>query len=233
MLKKGGVVLTIFAVLFFIFSFTAPVFASDINYAEIVRLTNKERREMNLGSLIFDFRLTSAAQAKAEDMIENGYWDHFHEGKSPWDWMEEYGYFYLDAGENLAIDFEVAEKMHQAWMASSTHRANIINAKYKEIGVGIAEGEFEGRETTVVVQMFGNPENQGLEDEKIKSAKSPVLNQEQEEIINSLAEVEIKLSLGEAEEEGVYEKTKKFVNNFIQNSSNRIKDYFSATADTK
>lgn len=39
-------------------------------------------------------------------------------------------------GENLAKDFENSEKMNKALMNSPTHRDNIMNEKYKKIGVG-------------------------------------------------------------------------------------------------
>ena len=42
-------------------------------------------------------------------------------------------------------------------MNSPTHRANIVNGRYREIGVAVLEGELEGQETTLVVQMFGTP----------------------------------------------------------------------------
>jgi len=44
-----------------------------------------------------------------------------------------------------------------AWMNSPTHRENIVNPTYKDIGVGIASGDYEGHQTIIVVQMFGNP----------------------------------------------------------------------------
>jgi hypothetical protein len=110
-----------------------------------------------LNVLTINSRLQTAAQWKADDMIQKDYWEHFHNGKSPWDWMKEADYDYIDAGENLAIDFTELEPMMTAWMNSRTHRDNILNSKYKEIGIGIGKGDFEGHQTIIVVQMFGNP----------------------------------------------------------------------------
>ncbi len=143
--------------LLLIFSSPPNTYASSINKDGVVGLVNQERIERGLNSLTVNDRLQTAAQWKAEDMIEKDYWEHFHNGKSPWAWMNEAGYDYMDAGENLAIDFSELELVHQAWMNSPTHKENIINPKYKEIGIGIASGDFEGHETIVVVQMFGNP----------------------------------------------------------------------------
>ena len=42
-----------------------------------------------------------------------------------------------------------------AWMSSPTHRANIVKPVYTEIGVGVAQGLYQGQESTYVVQYFG------------------------------------------------------------------------------
>jgi hypothetical protein len=63
----------------------------------------------------------------------------------------------VHAGENLAIHFTDSGDVVQAWMDSPTHRANIMNGNYTEIGVGTAEGTYEGFDTVYVVQLFGTP----------------------------------------------------------------------------
>lgn len=153
--KKTIIVITIGILL--IFSFPVNTYASSITRDGVVGLSNRERTERGLNTIIINSHLQTAAQWKADDMIEKDYWEHFHQGKSPWQWMKEAGYNYLDAGENLAIDFTELEPMMTAWMNSPTHRDNIINSKYEEVGIGIGKGDFEGHETIIVVQMFGNP----------------------------------------------------------------------------
>lgn len=157
MSKTKKTILALTLALFLIFSFPLNTSASSIGKDGVVGLVNRERTERGLNVLTQNSRLQTAAQWKVDDMIQKDYWEHFHNGKSPWEWMKEAGYEYLDAGENLAIDFTDLEAMHQAWMNSPTHRDNIINSKYKEVGIGIAKGDFEGHETIIVVQMFGNP----------------------------------------------------------------------------
>jgi hypothetical protein len=56
-------------------------------------------------------------------------------------------------------------------MNSPNHKENIINYRYKEIGIGIAKGYFVNHETIIVVQMFGNPTPR--EESKITATKSP------------------------------------------------------------
>lgn len=155
--KNKKIILGFAIALFLVFSFPLNTFASEITRDGVVNLLNKERTERGLNILSVNSHLQTAAQWKADDMIEKDYWEHFHNGKSPWQWMKEAGYNYLDAGENLAIDFTELEPMMTAWMNSPTHRDNIINAQYKEVGIGVASGDFEGHQTIIVVQMFGNP----------------------------------------------------------------------------
>lgn len=48
--------------------------------------------------------------------------------------------------------------MVTAWMNSPTHKANIVSPNYTQTGIAVLEGELDGVETTLVVQMFGKPE---------------------------------------------------------------------------
>ena len=89
-------------------------------------------------------------------MLKNGYFAHTSPaGATPWKWFDQVGYDYMYAGENLAIDFSTGEDVHQAWMNSSGHRANILNSHYRDIGIAVVSGEFNGRTTTIVIQHFG------------------------------------------------------------------------------
>jgi hypothetical protein len=131
--------------------------ASTITPANIVSLTNQERVSWGLNTLENNSQLTAAALAKANDMFEKQYWDHFGpNGESPWQFIRASGYNYVYAGENLAKGFKTAEGIHEAWMASPTHKANLISGNYKDIGVAVVEGVLLGKQTTLVVQMFGN-----------------------------------------------------------------------------
>lgn len=126
--------------------------------ATLVDLTNEDRTADALGTLTINETLVKAAQAKADDMAEKGYFAHTTpDGKEPWDFMHEAGYVFTYAGENLAVNFGDSEDVVQAWMNSPTHRANILNGKFTEIGIATAVGEYRGQKTVFVVQMFGTP----------------------------------------------------------------------------
>lgn len=129
---------------------------STILPATIVTLTNSERENDAIGPLVRNEDLDRAARLKAEDMAKESYFAHYSpNGVSPWHWFDEVGYNYLHAGENLAVHFTDSDAVVDAWMDSPTHRANIMNSEYEEIGVGSAKGMYNGHETIFVVQLFG------------------------------------------------------------------------------
>jgi hypothetical protein len=131
-------------------------YASQIPVSEIVVLSNQERLSHGLTSLTLDDKLSQAAAKKAADMFAKNYWAHVSPtGTQPWFFITESGYSYRYAGENLARDFSDPNSVVQAWMNSPTHRDNLLNSRYQNIGVAVVDGVLEGRETTLVVQMFG------------------------------------------------------------------------------
>jgi hypothetical protein len=126
--------------------------------AVLVDLANTDRSENQLGTLTVNPKLVKAAEAKAHDMVTNGYFAHNSPaGISPWYWIMAAGYDFAYAGENLAVNFDDSAVVNTAWMNSPTHRANLLNGKFTEIGVATAEGIYKGEPTIFVVQMFGTP----------------------------------------------------------------------------
>ena len=133
-------------------------FASNISVSQAVDATNSERARSGLSPLIVSSILNQAAQTKANHMFEHDYWAHIApDGTTPWVFIKGAGYEYAVAGENLARDFDTTDAMVHAWMDSPTHRDNIVNTKYSEVGIAVVNGTLEGVETTLVVQMFGQP----------------------------------------------------------------------------
>ena len=131
----------------------AAVFASVL-----VDQTNERRTGNHLAMLAPNAQLKTAARLKAEDMAAKGYFAHVTpDGKSPWYWFEQAGYRYSAAGENLAVNFTDSSDVTEAWMNSPTHRANIMNGNYTEIGIATAHGTYKGREAIFVVEEFGRP----------------------------------------------------------------------------
>lgn len=119
-------------------------------------LANTDRGLNHVGSLAVSPALSAIAEAKANDMAAGGYFAHTSPGgKTPWYWFQQAGYAFSYAGENLAIDFSDSADVEQAWMNSPTHRANLLNGNFTEIGIATAVGTYEGHTTTFVVEEFG------------------------------------------------------------------------------
>ena len=131
-------------------------YASQIPPSEIIRLTNNERASHGLAPVKYDAELSLAAAQKAGDMFARDYWAHVSPvGTQPWFFVSQSGYSYRFAGENLARDFSDPQSVVAAWMASSSHRDNLLNNRYQDIGVAVVDGRLQGHDTTLVVQFFG------------------------------------------------------------------------------
>lgn len=130
----------------------------SMSVEKIIADTNIERRKAGLQPVAYNSELSEAAKAKAQNMFAENYWSHFSPtGKDPWGFMKSAGYKFSYAGENLARNFSNPDDMVKAWMNSPTHRENLLNSKYQDIGVAVEEGVLQGQKTTLVVQMFGHP----------------------------------------------------------------------------
>ncbi len=128
--------------------------------AVLADMTNEDRESGGLQKLTWNDTLEEAADLKAQDMVVNSYFAHTSpRGISPWHWLSEVNYNFIYAGENLALDFTESRDVQEAWLNSPTHRANLLNQNYTEIGITAVDGMYEGRETTFVVEFFGKPTN--------------------------------------------------------------------------
>ncbi len=124
---------------------------------EIINQLNQERVENNLKPLKFSSELKIAAEVKLKDLVENEYFAHTSpKGVKAWDILADTGYDYKYAGENLAMKFNSAVDVHNAWMKSRTHKENILFENYTEVAVAIGERE---KGSLVAVEFFGKPLN--------------------------------------------------------------------------
>ncbi len=125
---------------------------------DVIALINQARIASGLTALTENKKLDIAATGKVEDMFSGQYFAHFApNGASPWDFFKRAEYSYAAAGENLALDFISADEAHAAFMNSPTHRANILNKNYAEIGVAVRQGDYQGHSAIMIAQYFGKP----------------------------------------------------------------------------
>ena len=149
------------------------VFGQEVVSSVLIDLTNETRVAYGKTPLVRNQKLENAAQMKADDMAEYQYFAHNSPtGITPWYWVKKAGYDFLYAGENLAIDFIRSQDVEEAWMKSPTHRANILNSKFEEIGISTREGIFNGHNTIYVVQTFATPKTKAEIENKIEEINS-------------------------------------------------------------
>ncbi|MDO8604682.1 MAG: CAP domain-containing protein [bacterium] len=139
---------------------TPPQSNSALTVSGIIEHTNIERAQNGgLSPLTENYLLDRDAQMKVDDMFAKQYFEHVSpSGVGPSDLAQAVGYGYVVVGENLALgDFNGDLGVVTAWMNSPGHRANILKPQYREIGVAVGRGMYEGRMTWLAVQSFGVP----------------------------------------------------------------------------
>ena len=132
---------------------------SVLSNEEIIKFTNYYREENDIAELNTNQLLMEAAEAKLNDMFQKQYFAHVSpEGDDAGIILKEIGYDYLVVGENLARGyFKDSKDLVDGWMKSPDHRENILNPKFREIGVAQREGKFQGKEQYLAVQIFASP----------------------------------------------------------------------------
>lgn len=158
---------------------TSPSKVKSANYTseEVVNLVNEYRSANGLEIVDVDLQLVEAARKKAMDMFEKDYWDHTGpNGETAWQFIKAEGYSYSIAGENLAKGFNDVNKMNQAWLNSPSHKQNIADPEYTEIGVAVMDGNLKGKNVTLVVQIFAHE----------KETPSPIQVQDYEKLITNI-----------------------------------------------
>jgi uncharacterized YkwD family protein/spore coat assembly protein SafA len=119
---------------------------------QVIQLTNQERAKNGLKALTPDWELSRVARFKAMDMRDKNYFSHTSPTYGdPFTMIKNFGISYRAAAENIAAGQATPQEVVQAWMNSSGHRANILNAQYNYIGVGYAKG---GSQRYYWVQQF-------------------------------------------------------------------------------
>ena len=112
--------------------------------SEVLRLVNNIRKEHGLSDLSVNSDLAHVARTKSQDMSDNNYFAHTSPryGTS-FQMIKAAGLTYRTAAENIARGFSTPEALVDAWMASSGHRANILNPAFTQIGIGyVARGHY-------------------------------------------------------------------------------------------
>lgn len=119
-----------------------PITSSDFSQFQtrVLDLVNQERAKAGLNPLTLNAKLSSVATKKSQDMADLNYFDHTSPTYgSPFDMMKQFGVSYQTAGENIAKGQTSPEQVMDGWMNSPGHRANILNASFTQLGVGVVK----------------------------------------------------------------------------------------------
>lgn len=123
--------------------------------AQFLQLLNADRVANGLPQLQLDTRLSELARWRSEDMMARGYFSHDFDGRMVFHEMKDRQISYTSAGENLAYntydETRTVGVAQTSLMDSPTHRANILNADFALVGVGIAVGS---NQKTIYTQLF-------------------------------------------------------------------------------
>jgi len=133
--------------------------ARDITPETVLSAVNDIRVHEGQPIVEMNQKLMVAAENKAKNMHIYGYWAHTNPTTNETGWMfiEQAGYRYAHAGENLAKDYTSVGAVLRGWMNSPTHKNVLLSDKYTETGVGVLYYTQNGVEKALVVQLFATP----------------------------------------------------------------------------
>lgn len=121
----------------------------------LLALTNEARADAGLTPLVWHDGLGTAAHQHSSDMATNGCFQH--DSCNGQNWATRIGRYYpwLALGENIAMGLNDPRSLHEGWMASSGHRANILG-RFSEFGAGIVLGQTSFGLLALATEDFGD-----------------------------------------------------------------------------
>ncbi|HKH49206.1 MAG TPA: CAP domain-containing protein [Thermoanaerobaculia bacterium] len=123
---------------------------------EMLDRINKLREATGLRPLELDPRLNTAAQAHAADMLARTYYNHVSpEGTTASRRVQAAGFAADLVAENIAAGKTSVDDVLGAWLHSTGHRKNLMDARLTHIGIGMAVGSYDSRYRVLWVQDFG------------------------------------------------------------------------------
>jgi len=152
-------------------------YTTGVTSSNLLTDTNQARQSANDQPVSLSPELNRAAQAKANDMVSRNYWSHLTpEGKTPWAFIDNTGYRYQKAGENLAYGFDSSSDIIKGWLNSPAHKENMLDTNYSQVGFGIASSQNyqNGGPETIIVALYAQPGTAPVFSDGITTTKSAV-----------------------------------------------------------
>jgi len=133
--------------------------ARDITPESVLSVVNQTRVQNGLPNLLMNEKLARAAENKGKNMQTYGYWAHTNPttNETGWAFIQQAGYQYTNAGENLAKDYVSVGGLMNGWLNSPVHKSVLLSSKYTETGIGVLYYTQNGVEKALVVELFANP----------------------------------------------------------------------------
>lgn len=124
--------------------------------SDIISEINKERLSRGMSALRADPALSAVAHNRSKVLANAGRIFHLTAPSgTPWPELWDGGYKYTHAGENLALGIESSTELARRWMASPSHRENMLGHNYEDVGVGVTMGYYNNMPVSYVVVYFG------------------------------------------------------------------------------
>lgn len=144
-----------------------PVQIQNPDAAQLFALTNADRKSNSVAPLTYSLLLQQAAQDRADEIASGGQFSHYTDSNTYRFryWLDSVGYPWKYGGENLAEGFSTMQDAETAFMASPTHRKNILLDGYTQTGIAFSKGVCQdaatcgaqfGQETMFVVVIFAS-----------------------------------------------------------------------------
>ncbi|MCL1883613.1 MAG: CAP domain-containing protein [Defluviitaleaceae bacterium] len=106
---------------------------------DLIHEINKEREAIGVSSLAINWEVSRLARYRSEEMVELSFFGHSSRiYGEPDEMLMHFGVPFNSAGVNIAKGQETAREVLDAWLSSSAHSENLLNANFTSAGVGIA-----------------------------------------------------------------------------------------------
>lgn len=140
---------------------TPAIASASSNTVEVFNGVNQIRITNHVKPLTYNKDLQRSAQAKADDLCNNDYFEHGDaQGRHLGYWIGQAGYNYEFAAENLAKGYNTLQEAISGWQNSPKHLAAIMDQTYTDTGIGVTMcASYQGKANqTIIVQHFAKPE---------------------------------------------------------------------------
>ena len=115
-----------------------------------LELHNETRTDRGLKPLCVNRKLTRAARSHSREMVGKDYFSHYsYDGEGVGVRLRRFGYDWNVYGENIAGGYGTSREpdpIFALWMNEPAHRANILDGRFRQVGVGTYTGNYKGKD---------------------------------------------------------------------------------------